>query len=148
MQQYEVAAAVRKGGKASARAKASTIPFDGSAWQDALLPGPAELLATAFAACTLKNVERFSEILSFQYKSASIRVVAEREEHPPRIVSVRYTLRIETGEPAPRVDLLHRNLRKFGTVYNTLAAACAVDGKIIVGDTATELVEQTHAEQS
>jgi uncharacterized OsmC-like protein len=133
MQEYEVSASVRKGGEASARAKRSEIRFDGSAQQDPGLPGPAELLATAFAACALKNVERFSQILRFRYDSASIRVVAEREEPPPRIIIIRYTLKIETDEPQHRVDLLHLNVRKYGTVYNTLAAACRVEGEIVVG---------------
>ena len=148
MQQYEVSASVQKGGQATAQAKRSVIRFDGSAQQDAVLPGPAELLAMAFAACALKNVERFSEILPFRYNSAWINVVAEREEHPPRIVSIRYTLAIDTDEPASRVDLLHRNLRKFGTVYNTLAAACRVNGEIVVGNSGTDPREQANAEQS
>ncbi len=131
MQKYEVSASVRRGGEASAQARGSEIRFDGSARQDPVLPGPAELLAAAFAACALKNVERFSQILRFRYDSASIHVVAEREEHPPRIVRIRYTLRVDTDEPQQRVDLLHLNLRKYGTVYNTLAAACSVDGEII-----------------
>ncbi len=128
---YEVSASVSKGGQAMAQAKRSEICFDGSAEQDPVLPGPAELLATAFAACKLKNVERFSQILPFRYESASIHVIAEREEHPPRIVSIRYTL-----------------IRKFGTVYNTLAAACRVDGEILVDNPATRGSAQTHAEQA
>jgi uncharacterized OsmC-like protein len=106
------------------------------------------LLAAAFAACALKNVERFSKILPFQYESASIRVVAEREEPPPRIVSIHYRLTIDTDEPAKRVELLHRNLSKYGTVYNSLAAACRVNGEIVVGNTGAQAGERTNAEQS
>jgi uncharacterized OsmC-like protein len=148
MQHYEVSASVVKGGVATAQAKQSAIRFDGSAQQDPVLPGPAELLAAAFAACALKNVERFSKILPFRYESASIRVVAEREEPPPRIVSIHYRLTIDTDEPAKRVELLHRNLRKYGTVYNTLAAACRVNGEIAVGNTGSQPGERTNAEQS
>ncbi len=148
MQRYEVSASVLKGGAATAKAKQSAIRFDGSAQQDPALPGPAELLAAAFAACALKNVERFSKILPFHYESASIHVVAEREEPPPRIVSIRYTLKIDTDESANRVELLHRNLRKFGTVYNTLAAACHVNGEIVVGNTGTNSRERANDEQS
>ena len=32
--------------------------------------------------------------------------------------------------PAHRVDLLHRNLMQYGTIYNTLGAACPVTGSI------------------
>jgi len=118
MQQYEISASVSQGGQATVQAKRSEIRFDGSAEQNPVLPGPAELLAMAFAACALKNVERFSHILPFRYESASFHVVAERDEHPPRIARIRYTLTIETDEPPQRINLLHLNIRKYGTVYN------------------------------
>jgi uncharacterized OsmC-like protein len=136
MQQYAISASVQKGGRALAQAKQSEIRFDAAAQQDPDLPGPADLLATAFAACVLKNVERFSHILPFQYETASIHVEAQREDRPPRIVSIRYTLRIKTDEPRHRVDQLHLNIRKYGTIYNTLAAACRVEGDIIADNPA------------
>ena len=46
------------GGAATIASRASTIAFDGSAGTGELLPGPADLLAAALAACILKNVER------------------------------------------------------------------------------------------
>lgn len=48
-----------------ASCKSVTVRFDSSPGVSADLPGPAELLAMAFAACVLKNVSRYSEILSF-----------------------------------------------------------------------------------
>jgi uncharacterized OsmC-like protein len=78
----------------------------------------------------LKNVERFSKLLPFHYESASIEVSADREQPPPRIVRLRYRLRIVTDEPASRVELLHRNIRKYGTITNTLAAACELSGEV------------------
>jgi hypothetical protein len=78
----------------------------------------------------LKNVERFSHILPFRYESATVEVTAEREEPPPRIVRVTYKLQIVTDEPPAHVDLLHRNILKFGTISNTLAAACELSGTI------------------
>lgn len=112
-------------------ARESTIAFDGSAGPLESLPGPADLLAAALAACILKNVERFSKILSFEYRRATVKVVVEREEPPPRIVRASYTLRVETEEPERRVDLLHRNIRTFGTITNTLARACDLEGDIV-----------------
>ncbi len=35
-----------------------------------------------------------------------------------------------TDEPAPRAAPLHRNIARFGTIYNTLAAVCDVTGEI------------------
>lgn len=128
---YEVEARIVGPGVSEATCKASRIAFDSSPGQSPELPGPAELLASAFAACLLKNVERFAGILPFHHDGASVRVSAEREDHPPRFARIRYELRIITDEDPARVDLLHRNLRKHGTVYNTLAAVCDVSGQVI-----------------
>lgn len=42
-----------------------------------------------------------------------------------------YRLQVVTKEPRRRVELAHRNLRKYGTVYNTLAAVCEVNGEMV-----------------
>ena len=97
-------------------------------------PGPAELLAGAFAACLMKNIERSSKLMGFSYESADVHVQSRRQDAPPRFVEVEYAIRIRTDEPARRVELLHRNLRQFGTVYNTLAAVCDVHGTITALD--------------
>jgi uncharacterized OsmC-like protein len=127
---YSVDAETRPGGQASVRARHSTIAFDGAAVSGQLLPGPAELLAAALAGCILKNVERFSGMLPFRYRHAHVHVELERQEPPPRIVNATYALRITTDEPQHRVELLHRNIIRFGTVTNTLAAACQLAGTI------------------
>jgi uncharacterized OsmC-like protein len=95
-------------------------------------PGPAELLASAFAACLLKNVARSSAMLPFAYEGARVEVTMHRQDAPPRFTAIEYTLHLVTAEPAHRVELLHRNLQKFGTVYNTLAAVCDVSGTVTV----------------
>jgi uncharacterized OsmC-like protein len=128
---YEVTGENVPGGAGRITSRTSVIAFDGSAATGTVLPGPADLLAAALAACILKNVERFSGMLPFRYRWASVDVAVEREEPPPRIVRARYTLRIETDEPDHQVDLLHRNILKFGTITNTLAAACDLHGEII-----------------
>lgn len=93
-------------------------------------PGPAELLAGAFAACLLKNVARSSAMLPFAYESVQVEVTMRRQDAPPRFTAIEYALHLVTAEPAHRVELLHRNLQKFGTVYNTLAAVCEVSGTV------------------
>lgn len=128
---YSVEARIVAPGHSELRAKQTTIPFDSSPRTSDVLPGPAELLCSAFAACLLKNVERFSEILSFRQEGASVRVTAERQQEPPRFVTIRYELRLATDEPQQRVDLLHRNLKNHGTVFNTLAEVCEVSGTVL-----------------
>jgi hypothetical protein len=42
------------------------------------------------------------------------------------------SLQLTTDEATHRVDLLDRNIRRYGTIYNTLAATCEVYGNIAV----------------
>lgn len=105
------------------------------------LPGPAELLATAFAACLLKNLARTQDLIAFDYQDADVEVIARRQDSPPKFVALSYTLRITTDEPQRRVDLVHRNLRQYGTIYNTLAAVCDVHGELVAVPSAQPPVE-------
>ena len=50
-------------------------------------PGPAELLAGAFAACLLKNLARAAALTGFSYTSAHVQVDARRQDRPPRFVA-------------------------------------------------------------
>jgi uncharacterized OsmC-like protein len=106
------------------------VKADTSSFPDGTRPGPAELLCAALAACLLKNVERYSELLVFEYQMAAIEVRAERQENPPIMTRMHYALEIVTNEPEHRVQLMHRNIRKFGTITNTLAAAVELSGEV------------------
>jgi uncharacterized OsmC-like protein len=88
------------------------------------------LLCASLAACLLKNIERYSEMLPFQYETAAVEVEAVRQDNPPRLTRMRYRIEILTDEPEQRVALLHRNIRKYGTITNTLAAACDLTGEV------------------
>lgn len=127
--EYRINAHATPGGAAAVRAGDTEIEFD-AGWGQAPsgLPGPAQLLAAAFAACLLKNLARAGDLLGFHYDDAYVEVVARRQDSPPKFVEITYSLRVATDEPPRRVELTHSNLRKFGTVYNTLAAVCEVHG--------------------
>jgi uncharacterized OsmC-like protein len=130
--EYTVRGSTTSPGRAQVNAATQTVALD-TAWPPAPsgLPGPAELLAAAFAACLLKNVERAGHLLPFRYRHASVEVTARRQDTPPAFVDIAYELRIVTDEPERRVELLHENLRRYGTVYNTLAAVCHVHGRVV-----------------
>lgn len=91
---------------------------------------PVELLLAALSACMLKGIERAAPMLKFEFRSASVRLHAIRQDTPPRLVSIDYELTIDTDEPDRRLDLLHLNVIRYGTISNTLAAAVRIDGKI------------------
>ncbi len=128
---YQVHATARPGREAAVTAGSTTVAID-AAWDEppSGSPGPAELLAGAFAACLLKNLARCRGLIGFDYEDAEVTVTARRQDAPPRFVEISYALRVRTAEPARRVDLAHQNLRKFGTVFNTLAAVCEVRGTV------------------
>ena len=70
-------------------------------------------------------------MLPFDQQGASVHVRAERQQKPPMFTRIGYELRVVTDEPPERVELLQRNLAKYGTVYNTLAAVCDISGKVV-----------------
>ena len=128
---YQVTATAQAGGPARIRAADETVSLDaGWATPPTGAPGPAELLASAFAACLVKNVARAGHLLNFNYADVTATVVARRQDSPPKFVEISYSLQLSTDESQHRLDLLHANLRKFGTVYNTLAAVCDVHGTV------------------
>ena len=118
------------GGDATIETLEATIPFDGTQGMGDAVPGPAHLLAGALAACLLKNVERFHHMLPFDYSTASVEVELDRRDAPPAIIRARYVLEVHTDEAPERCALLHKNVRKYGTITNTLAAACELDGAL------------------
>jgi uncharacterized OsmC-like protein len=91
---------------------------------------PAELLLTALAACMLKGIERVAPMLGFAYAGASVQVRGVRLDSPPKLLRIEYELFVETDEPDRRLELLHENVKKFGTIYNTLAGAVQVEGVV------------------
>ena len=129
MLEYQINAISKTGGMALSHAKKEiSIPFDAAAESGTLLPNPAELFLTSFTACILKNVERYSEKLKIPYTKAEISVHGIRSDAPPAMVSVDYELVIYSDAEARKVDLLYRNVKKFGTIYNTVSASCEVRG--------------------
>lgn len=91
---------------------------------------PAELLLAAIAACMIKGIERVMPILAFSLDGVDVILHAVRQDDPPRIVSVDYKLVVDTDETDQRLELLHKNVRKYGTISNTVALAARLDGVI------------------
>jgi uncharacterized OsmC-like protein len=91
---------------------------------------PVELLLSALAACMIKGVERVMPVLKFQLDGVEVTLEAERQDAPPKLLSIRYEIVVATSESDARLDLLHRNILKYGTISNTLAAAVPLSGTI------------------
>lgn len=91
---------------------------------------PAELFLAAIAACMIKGIERVTPMISFDLRGVEVRLHAVRQDAPPLIVSVDYVLIVDTDESDQRLELLHKNVRKYGTISNTVALATRLEGTI------------------
>jgi uncharacterized OsmC-like protein len=91
---------------------------------------PAELLLAALSACIIKGIERVTPILKFKLRGVEVRVTGVRQDAPPRMESINYEIIIDSDESDRRLALLHENVMKFGTIYNTIAPGTALSGII------------------
>jgi uncharacterized OsmC-like protein len=130
MLEYRITARRSAPARATANCKQAELALDITPAGIADAFNPAELLLTALAACMLKGIERVTPMLAFALESATVHVRGLRQDSPPRMLRIEYELVVDTAESARRLALLHDNVKKFGTIYNTVAAACELDGCI------------------
>lgn len=91
---------------------------------------PAELLLAALAACMIKGIERVAPMLRFQYRGVHVHLHGIRQDVPPRLSRIEYEIAVDSDEDEHRLDLLHENVRKFGTVFNTVAPGTELHGTL------------------
>jgi len=91
---------------------------------------PAELFLASIAACMIKRIERATLMLHFKLRGVEVHMHGIRQDSPPKMSSVDYELIVDTDEDDRRLDLLHLNVRKYGTISNTVAAATKLEGVI------------------
>ena len=113
-----------------ARCKSAEVPLDTDLAGRPDAFNPAELLLAALSACMLKGIERVAPMLQFSLRGARVHVHGVRQDVPPRIASIRYEILIDTDESDQRLELLHTNVRKYGTVFNTVAPGTDLQGTL------------------
>ena len=130
MLEYEIEArrADPSGSKATAKDAELVLDTSLAGRRDAF--NPAELLLAAVAACMIKSVERAAPMLKFDLRGVEINLHATRQDSPPKIIEIDYVLTVDTDESDQRLDLLHRNVRKYGTISNTVASATRLNGSV------------------
>jgi uncharacterized OsmC-like protein len=89
---------------------------------------PAELLLAALAACMIKGIERVHPMLSFQLRGVEVHVHGVRQDVPPKLEQISYEIVVDTDESDARLALLHTNVKKYGTVFNTVAPGTSLQG--------------------
>jgi len=91
---------------------------------------PAELLLASVAACMMKGIERVTPMLNFSLRGVTIQLTGERQDAPPRMTRIDYEILVDTDETDRRLELLHQNVRKYGTISNTIALAVPLNGTL------------------
>jgi len=129
--QYKVVARRMDAHGSIARAKAAEVDLDTDPGGRPDAFNPVELLLAALAACMLKGIERVAPMLKFRIDGAGVTLEAVRQDAPPKLVLIRYEIVVDSPETDQRLDLLHRNILKYGTISNTLAIAVPLDGRLV-----------------
>jgi uncharacterized OsmC-like protein len=113
---------------------------DAEVWLDTDVNGsrdafnPAELLLASLAACMIKGIERAAPMLKFDFRAVEVRLRGVRQDSPPRMSDIEYEIVVDTDEDDRRMELLHTNVRKYGTIFNTVSAAASLSGRMVRQD--------------
>lgn len=116
------------GSLASAKEAEVVLDTDLGGRRDAM--NPVELLLSALAACILKGIERVTPMLKFEFDGVEVKLEAVRQDTPSKLTLIRYAIVVDSPESDQRLDLLHRNILKYGTISNTLSAAVPLEGAL------------------
>jgi uncharacterized OsmC-like protein len=91
---------------------------------------PVELLLAALSACFIKGIERVAGTLGINYDSVNVSLTAHRPVDEARIDDIAYVIQMGTQADQAKLEMLHKNLMKFGTIYNTLKVGTRLSGEI------------------
>lgn len=130
MLEYSVQAARVDAHGSVARSKDAEITLDTDVQGRSDAFNPAELLLAAVAACMIKGIERIAPVNHFTYRAVEVHLRGLRQDSPPFMAEISYELVIDTDEDQRKLDLMHQNVRKYGTIFNTVSAATKLDGTI------------------
>lgn len=116
------------GSEATTKDARLTLDTDMKGRADAF--NPAELFLASIAACMIKGIERVAPMINFSFRAVEVRLHGVRQDAPPMIVAVDYEIIVDTDEDDRRLELLHTNVRKYGTISNTVAKATKLEGTL------------------
>jgi uncharacterized OsmC-like protein len=76
----------------------------------------------------IKGIERVTPLLHFSLRGVEVKVDGVRQDVPPKMESITYEIIVDTDESDQRLELLHENVKKYGTVFNTVAPGTTIIG--------------------
>jgi len=59
-----------------------------------------------------------------------VRLSGVRQDAPPKMARIDYEILVDTDESEHKLELLHQNVRSYGTVFNTVAPGTALAGTL------------------
>lgn len=89
---------------------------------------PAELLLDALSTCMIKGIMQVSPILDFKLTKIEVVVSEVRQNVPPKMESIDYEIIVETEESDDSLELLHKNMKKYDTMFSTISAGTKLNG--------------------
>jgi len=128
--QFDVVAVRLSAHASQATCKQAAIMLDTDLAGNPQAFNPAELLLAALSACMIKGIERVAPILKFNLRGVEVHVHGVRQDVPPRMESITYEIIVDSDEPDRRLDLLHENVKKYGTVFNTVDPGTELSGAL------------------
>lgn len=128
--EYSVSARRLDSHSSEATCKSARIELDTDLAGNPRAFNPAELLLAALAACIIKGIERVTPILKFQLDGVEVHIHGVRQDDPPKMRSITYEIAVATKEADRRLELLHQNVRRYGTVFNTLVPGTELSGTL------------------
>ncbi len=125
---FDVAARRVDAHGSTASCKSATIRLDTDLAGNPDAFNPAELVLAALAACMIKGIERIQPMLAFQLRGVEVHIHGVRQDVPPRLEQITYEIVLDSDESDARLALLHANVKKYGTVFNTVSSGTSLDG--------------------
>ena len=78
----------------------------------------------------IKGIEQVAPMIHFHLKGVQVKLHGIRQDAPPMMIAVDYEIVVDTMEDDRRLELLHTNVQKPGTISNTVAKATKLEGTI------------------
>jgi uncharacterized OsmC-like protein len=126
--EYSVSARRLDSHSSEASCKSARLALDTDLAGNPQAFNPAELPLAALAACMIKGIERVTPILKFHLQGVEVRIHGVRQDDPPKMRAITYEIAVTTDESDRRLELLHQNVRRYGTVFNTVAPGTELSG--------------------
>lgn len=131
MMEFNVTATWKNEQGSTAKCKQASLVLDTASKSRNDAFNPAELLLAALSACIIKGIERVAPMIDFSFHHLEVHVHGVRQDVPPKMESIYYEVRLGTDETDQRLELLHENIRKYGTVYNTIISGTDLSGVVV-----------------